>query len=262
VHDGLAGKQTTWDSGFGGIPAKVLLREPVKIHSKIVSSQGTLFVVLNKDEVMNSRVDAREKKLVLKAGSNEVLLQVLHQKSFRNGHPWEKTEGWAYDLQLTRDDDANTSLECCSDSHDAPFRDGPEIDNRFTAARVFLNVDKVTAALTMKIEPHFWNDQAPFYAKDEAVLYQKAAAELLGLGGLFQSWQAFVVVRGNRTLGGAVQQCIDGEGVNWLRNFALLVPDVLSGDPTPGDRLVEELSQCVGERVWVAVQDEPEQLTQ
>jgi hypothetical protein len=262
VHDSLRGRQATWAS-FSAFPQEVFLRDPVQLRAQILSASGDLSMVLNGEEVVNSKQDQGEKLLRLNAErTNEIDLKIFKQKTFRHGQVWERVEGWCYAVKLVRLDDGQ-ALDCCRDRHDVPFRDGPEVDQLFTAARVFIDIDSAPAIpkLAVRVQPHAWNDDAPFAAKDEEVLYRKNASEwvreqlpeLLRL--LVPSSASLVVVRGNHTLAPRVASCMGQDG-GLLRDLAEAIGRGLAGDTkTPGDEVVRALSQCVGESVSIAIED-------
>jgi hypothetical protein len=261
VHDSLIGRQATWAS-FSAFPGEVFLRDPVQLRAQILSASGDLSLVLNGKEVVNSKNDQGEKLLHLSAEhTNEIDLKIFKQKTFRHGQVWERVEGWCYAVKLVRQDDGQ-ALDCCRDRHDVPFRDGPEVDHPFTAARIFIDIDSTPAVpkLVVKLQPHAWKDDAPFGARDE-VLYRKNVSEWVReqlpkpLRLLVPSSASLVVVRGNGTLAPRVASCM-GQGGDRLRDLAEAIGRALAGDTkTPGDEVVKALSQCVGEPVSITIED-------
>jgi hypothetical protein len=171
-----------------GVPGTFTLRAPVLVRAKVEKADDDLLVILN-DKIVLDANEASERDLRLNAGRNDLTLLVSNGKTFHNGQTWERTEGWSYDLALSRPDgteilcsDNGQPVRCFKDQGETePFKDGPHHGKVFTVASavLFVNEDPAKPLLTIP-DRHtdVWNVTAPVWARDQRALYQESVVSL------------------------------------------------------------------------------------
>lgn len=228
LRQGLENKPT--DENFGALPpGEFFLSEPMYIETQIEDADDDLTVLLNGEKVLSWGVDRkRSQPLRLKAGPNELRLCAYNDRTQVDKKAWERTEGWHYEMAVTRRDGVQLTpcfqgnLPCFKAREEIPFKDGPHWSTEpFLAARVVLNVDPEHPGTIMwgEREPDLWNSEADFYARDQDSLWERnltqlaggqVLASLISLGGVDPA-QQFIAVRGNVQLRPAVERCMQGK---------------------------------------------------
>jgi len=159
----------------GAMPQDFFFQPAVTVHAEIAGGKSDLLVFL-RSQLLLATSKAENTDLFLNAGDNELLLLVSSNKSFHNNHDWDVSEGWSYKLKLTLPDG---KIETFSGSEDHPFKNGPHHGKVFKVARVNLQVNTESAALSLvNPEKDLANQEAPFFARDQELLFEASIASL------------------------------------------------------------------------------------
>ena len=264
VHDEVYAstkrKQSPAEKGLPNIPKDFYLRPPVTVKIAIDKADDDLFVLLNgkivksrnRDETNGAAIDGR---VALNAGENDMVLMVYNQRSFLSGQLWTQPEGWSYKMKILRED--GTEIPCLEqgqevpcppfeDGEEVPFKDGAHHGKLFEVARAVLEVNKTTAELKItKLDTKVWNNEAPFESRDQGVLDERNLRELVR--------ELLTLVRGNRSLGPKVKECMNQSA----RRDDLLKSALafLGGSSRPFDDFDKGLIACVGAPVATSFED-------
>lgn len=254
----------------GALPQGFLFRPAVKVHAVVPDTPSDdLLAILNGDIVLNttSRIEA---DFTLRASEdghdNELLLLVSKGKTYRNNHDWDKPEGWKYQLDLVLPDGTMQTFE----SHeDVPFKNGPHHGTVFEVARIGIRVDPATAATSVTArDTDIWNREAPFWARDQDVLFQTSIADLnltpedilsgaVDLGGFAPILRPFIVeflksgtvlgqtiadpkntfltVRGNKALQSFVVTAMTQGRADRIKDLKASIAELFKRNPRPFD---------------------------
>lgn len=260
-----------------GVPTGFCLQPAVTLPISIpADSQSDQLVVLNGEIVLDSTQQSSANPKLL-AGHNELLSLVSNGKTYRNGHSWERTEGWSYKLNLTLPDGMLPTLQ---DHEDIPFKDGPHHGKVFRVARVVLTVDPTSVApVQSEVADTVANDDATFHAQDQGTLYRTAVKglpldkildptgfpnlgiipgatlsallhELLTTGTFLGQTvadpaQIFFAVHGNVKLEPLVESCITAGLNDRIQDLRVSLMAALQRNPRPFDTFDQALSRCV-----------------
>ena len=281
VFVGTRRRQAPKEEGLANIPEPFYLRDPVFVPAAIPQGNfSNLLVVLNGQMVLDSTQKPQD-RLRLKAGENDLFLLVSSGKTYRNGHTWERTEGWKYHLDLTLPNGVTVPFE---DSEDAPFKDGPHHGKVFTVAKAKILVDPTSAETTLpanSLDVKIWNQGIPLWAQDQELLYEKRVKdldldrildpaalpaanlgilpgqtivvllrELLKTGTLLgkkiaDPEQTFFVVRGNEAFKGWARTCVEARMDDRIKDLRASVEAAIRRDPRPFDSFDQALTACV-----------------
>src|SRR5436853_4319235 len=127
------GLQETREEGLDALPQHFLLRDPVALSATIdkpkTDDSNALLVVVNGKVVQDSSQGVND-PIILKAGenvANDLILLISNGKTYHNGHTWERTEGWSYNIKVTapNGEDSKPFEASFGDSEPVPFKDGP-----------------------------------------------------------------------------------------------------------------------------------------
>lgn len=155
------------------LPKDFFFRAPVVVHGEVPEGKSDLLLFLRSDLILDTDQPVAT-DLTLNSGDNELLLLVSNSKRFHNNHDWDITEGWSYELNLTL---PGGKVETFSGSEDVPFKSGPHHGKVFKVARVNLQVDPQSAALTLvNPERDLATQEAPFFARDQELLFEASIA--------------------------------------------------------------------------------------
>lgn len=170
-----------------GVPSDFYLRDPVFLRAEVDNVDGNLLVVVNGDVVLNSNQESSA-RLPLKSGRNELRLLMSKGKSYHNGHTWDVTEGWGYNLKIGPDAAQSISCSgpgrngyCFSGEEPHPFKDGPHHGGAFLVATATLVVDGNAEQPKVSLEDNnsdIWRQKAPLWARDQELLYEESVREL------------------------------------------------------------------------------------
>jgi Caspase domain len=245
----------------GAMPESFFFRDPVFVRAEIPGGHSDLLVILHGDVVVDI-----DQPLMLNAGGNELVLLVSNGRTHRNGHDWDRTEGWSYQLNLVLPDGTMKSFE---GHEEVPFKDGPHFGKVFTVARALIQVDPKTAEVTIpKSDMDIWNREAPFWAQDQELLFQlsirdlnlspdEILADAVNLGSvapilrpflveLLKSGtilgaqiadpeKTFVTVRGNRALKRLVEVCMTTGRADRISDLKASIAAAFNRNPRPFD---------------------------
>lgn len=298
VHDDVfastSWQQSPTEAKLAEFGASFYFRDPVRIQTVIDQADDDLFVVLNGKIVRSSQRDQiaaappPDPPLALAAGGNDLSLLLYSRKSFHNAQSWETTEGWSYALRLLTEDGAEIRCQaggqdvpCFQAREESPFKDGPHHGQLFEVARAVLYVDPVSAELSLRDrDADVWNEEAPFWARDQDLLFEKLAkdlplGEILGLGsfdvvGALEQLlgqlavflgpiqlpdlnRTFVTVRGNRAFAEAVRVCMVDQQADRIVDLKASIAAALKRDPTP----FESFDRSLSASVWREVSKDP-----
>ncbi len=279
-----------------GFPLNLRLREPVTVRAS-AHADDDLMVVLNGEIVLDTKQKA-EGDLTLRAGDNQLTLLVANDKTFHNGHDWDRTEGWSYTANFKLPDDRQVPF---GDREDVPFKDGAHHGKVFTVARANLHVDPATAEVTvLGRDDKVWDHETQTAERSQGILFESKVTDLpldqiiganagsLGtLGPLVNVLlrtgsflglvvahpeRTFVVIRGNTAAKGLVQACMNQRRDDRIRDLRISFVAALTGNPRPFDAFDLGLVQCIRDvarttanvlqeddlRVWSNVEDRQE----
>jgi hypothetical protein len=271
---------------INSVPPDFYLRDPVLVRAEVDNVDGDLLVVVNGEVALNSNEQSRT-MLPLKAGHNELRLLMSKGKSFHNGQSWSITEGWSYSLKIGLSATGGISCQgpgqsgyCFSGHEESPFKDGPHHGGAFVVARATIVVDGDTAPPKVTLEnsdTEVWNDEAPLWARDQELLYDKSVVSLnlspddiIGGLNLQPPWpvllrpvvqevltsgkllsyqvadpsQTFATVWGNRVLKAAVRTCMAQEAER-ISDLKAGITAVFARKPRPFDVFDQGLTACV-----------------
>ena len=254
------------------------IQPPVLVGAEVEETDGTLFVVLNGEVVLNSSQQPVQ-PLSLKAGENDLILMMSNGRTFHNNHDWETTQGWSYKVTFTGPNQAQWPF---GDGEGQPFRDGPHHGGVFTVARASIVVDSTVAdssPLAVQLENRedkVWNLEAPFWARDQDLLYEVSVKdlpldklldpqrlpdfgvipaataslllrELLTTGKILNQQIAdpantFFTVRGNTAFKDLVQVCIKDQEDDRVNDFFASIKAALNRQATPFDAFINGLN--------------------
>ena len=164
------------------VPGDFMLREPVTLQAVVTKADDDLFLLFGEDIALTAS-QSRQAKLTLKAGDNPFAILVANDKTYRNNHDWSVTEGWGYEMSFKQDGTGSTfnGLPLKEPGEDIPFKDGPHHGKVFKVASGNLFVDaepKLATVAIRDLDTQVWQEKAPFYARSQAVLYEKSVAAL------------------------------------------------------------------------------------
>jgi hypothetical protein len=259
------------------------LRPPVSVRATIEKPENDLILLLNGEILFDREAPSRNPiDLRLHAGDNPIVLLVASQRTYRNTHSWGKTEGWGYCLRLFGPGGTELKLPhcngrdpCFSASEEVPFKDGSHHGKVFTVSRAVLYVDPMTAALTLtNAETEIWNQYIPLSERNQDVLYEVKATEVLAkaltvdsatltrslsqipgvVATFFPQLPPFKIpdlgpwvarVRGNQDFRDSVKSCMKDREAERVKDLQAGVQAALKGNPLPLKIFDDGLSACV-----------------
>jgi hypothetical protein len=175
VHSDLARARQAPTEFNNGISLDLSLCDPVFLTADIPSDVKNLFVILNGEVVLDSSKPSGD-PIQLQAGTNNLVLMVSNGRTHRNGHDFDITEGWNYKVTFDVPGQGEWTFE---DGEDVPFENGPHHGGVFTVARANLVVAPAGATVSLENrEDKVWNLEAPFWARDQDLLYEVRVTDL------------------------------------------------------------------------------------
>jgi hypothetical protein len=157
------------------LPAGFVFRDPIPVHAVIPGGHSSLLVFLRSKLILDTDQPVTQ-DLLLNAGDNDLVLLVSAGKTHHNNHDWDITEGWSYQLDLSFLDGTTTAF---AGMENIQFKDGPHFGKVFQVAQVNMHVDEQNAQLKLVgLDNDVANREAPFFAKDQEILFQATIADL------------------------------------------------------------------------------------
>lgn len=256
-----------------GVPPEFCLCDPVFLTADIPSDVKNLFLILNGEVVLDSSKPSGN-PIQLQAGINNLVLMVSNGRTHRNGHDWDIAEGWSYRLTLGVAGQGEWTFK---DGEDIPFENGPHHGGVFTVARANLVVAPAGATVSLENrEDKVWNLEAPFWARDQDLLYEVSVKdlpldklldplrlpdfgvipaataslllrELLTTGKILNQQIAdpaktFFTVRGNAAFKDLVQICVKDREDDRINDFFVSIRAALNRQSTPFDTFINGLN--------------------
>jgi hypothetical protein len=173
---------------INGVPSTFYLRKPVYVKAEVSNLDGRMLIFMNGDVVFDSSEPPKPPLIPLRAGHNDMRILMSKGKSYHNGHTWDVTEGWGYDLKLGPADAPSITCSgagrngyCFSGHEDHPFKDGPHHGEAFVAAEATFVVDGNGTVPNLRMESSqqdLWNTKAPIPARDQGMLFKSAVTSL------------------------------------------------------------------------------------
>lgn len=257
----------------GALPAGFFFRAPVVVNAVIPDPQSDLLAFLD-GKIVLSTGNPIQVPLRLKARDNPLVLMVSSNKSFRNNHDWDISEGWSYRLNLELPGGRTQIFE---GREDHPFKVGPRHGRVFEVASVNLYVDPQTSEVSLKNLENLVDKDIPFFARDQELLFEASITDLNlspdeilgdvigtdGIAAILRPFlieflrtgtvlgttianpaRTFVTVWGNRALRGLAQGCMARRD-DRIRDLKASIAAVFNRHPTPFVSFDQGLTVCM-----------------
>lgn len=151
--------QVPWENT--SLKQPFVFRPPIAIRAKILDGDDDVFVFLNGLDVMSWGNDGnKERRVLLKAGDNQLAVKVYNQRTFTGGIEGlggHLPEGWRYAFVAATEN--GSTLLNLKGGEDRPVQDGPHHGHLFTVATAELNVDDDGFVTLSHLDPGVWTHE-------------------------------------------------------------------------------------------------------